>query len=233
MKISLIQPGRNNLKYLKWSYKSIRKNQGKHEVQICVADDHSTDGTWKWCQKMMRKDPNLIKHVRGYFEGGGQTPTNMKEKLKLDEDFVFDADEAMSTPDSDSAKVLTATVDNIVQKRLSESMNQQKAINQQAAQEHNFKDKHNMNDSQWTEFVDFAKNRQLTLEDIYYLKNREHRENNIANNAREQVAGQMKKVQEKPPSIATQGSSQVDTSQEDKVFNAMLGIDRELESAFG
>lgn len=181
----------------------------------------------------MRKDPNLIKHVRGYFEGGGQTPTNMKEKLKLDEDFVFDADEAMSTPDSDSAKVLTATVDNIVQKRLSESMNQQKAINQQAAQEHNFKDKHNMNDSQWTEFVDFAKNRQLTLEDIYYLKNREHRENNIANNAREQVAGQMKKVQEKPPSIATQGSSQVDTSQEDKVFNAMLGIDRELESAFG
>ncbi len=57
MKISLIQPGRNNLKYLKWSYESIRKNQGDHEVQICVADDASTDGTWKWCQKMMNKDP--------------------------------------------------------------------------------------------------------------------------------------------------------------------------------
>ena len=42
MKISLIQPGRNNLKYLKWSYDSIRKNQGNHEVQICVADDAST-----------------------------------------------------------------------------------------------------------------------------------------------------------------------------------------------
>ena len=57
MKISLIQPSRNNLKYLKWSYDSIRKNQDNHEVEICVADDASTDGTWEWCQKMMDKDP--------------------------------------------------------------------------------------------------------------------------------------------------------------------------------
>ena len=59
MKISLIQPGRNNLKYLKWSYDSIRKNQGDHDVQICVADDASTDGTWDWCLEMMDKDPNF------------------------------------------------------------------------------------------------------------------------------------------------------------------------------
>jgi len=56
MKISIIQPGRNNLKYLKWSYDSIRKNQGNHEVQICVADDASTDGTWQWCRETMEKD---------------------------------------------------------------------------------------------------------------------------------------------------------------------------------
>ena len=59
MNISLIQPGRNNLKYLKWSYDSIRKNQGYHEVEICVADDASSDGTWEWCQEMMDKDPNF------------------------------------------------------------------------------------------------------------------------------------------------------------------------------
>ena len=59
MKISLIQPSRNNLKYLKWSYNAIRKNQGGHEVQICVASDASTDGTWEWCLEMMKKDPNF------------------------------------------------------------------------------------------------------------------------------------------------------------------------------
>ena len=64
MKISLIQPSRNNLKYLKWSYNSIRKNQGNHEVEICVADDFSNkDNTWEWCEKMMEKDP-LFKAIR-------------------------------------------------------------------------------------------------------------------------------------------------------------------------
>jgi len=64
MKISLIQPSRNNLKYLKWSYDSIRKNQGNHEVEICVADDFSDkDGTWEWCQEMMEKD-SLFKAIR-------------------------------------------------------------------------------------------------------------------------------------------------------------------------
>ena len=59
MEISFIQPSRNNLKYLKWSYNSIRKNQGDHTVEICVADDASTDGTWEWCQEMIGNDPNF------------------------------------------------------------------------------------------------------------------------------------------------------------------------------
>ena len=59
MKISLIQPSRNNLKYVRWSYDSIRKNQGDHTVEICVADDFSNDGTWDWCQEMMKKDSNF------------------------------------------------------------------------------------------------------------------------------------------------------------------------------
>lgn len=62
MEISFIQPGRNNLKYLKWSYNSIRKNQGNHTVEICVADDASTDGTWDWCLEMMSKDPLFKAH---------------------------------------------------------------------------------------------------------------------------------------------------------------------------
>ena len=59
MKISLIQPSRNNLKYLKWSYDAIRKNQGEHEVEICVADDASTDGTWAWCVETEKVDPHF------------------------------------------------------------------------------------------------------------------------------------------------------------------------------
>ncbi len=59
MKISFIIPSRNNLKYLKWSYEAIRKHQGDHEVEICVADDASTDGTWAWCVETEKLDPNF------------------------------------------------------------------------------------------------------------------------------------------------------------------------------
>jgi len=59
--ISFIQPSRNNLKYLKWSYNSIRKNLGSHH-EICWADDFSDDGTWEWMQKTAKKDGNIKIH---------------------------------------------------------------------------------------------------------------------------------------------------------------------------
>ena len=56
--ISFIQPSRNNLKYLQWSYNSIRKNLGyRHE--ICWADDFSDDGTWDWMNEIFKKDNNV------------------------------------------------------------------------------------------------------------------------------------------------------------------------------
>ena len=59
--ISFIQPSRNNLKYLKWSYDSIRKNLGPHH-EICWADDFSDDGTWEWMNKIAEKDENVRIH---------------------------------------------------------------------------------------------------------------------------------------------------------------------------
>lgn len=56
--ISFIQPSRNNLRYLKWSYNSIRKNLG-YTHEICMADDFSDDGTWEWMQEISEKDINV------------------------------------------------------------------------------------------------------------------------------------------------------------------------------
>ena len=56
--ISFIQPSRNNLRYLKWSYNSIRKNLG-YIHEICWADDYSDDGTWEWMNEIKEKDINV------------------------------------------------------------------------------------------------------------------------------------------------------------------------------
>ena len=59
--ISFIQPSRNNLKYLKWSYNSIRTHlDSKHE--ICWADDYSDDGTWEWMNEIVKTDKNIKIH---------------------------------------------------------------------------------------------------------------------------------------------------------------------------
>ena len=74
--ISLIQPSRNNLKYLKWSYNSIRKN-APAEVEICVADDFSNDGTWEWCLDRMAND----KHFKAIRNEG---PTRLGHTILYD-----------------------------------------------------------------------------------------------------------------------------------------------------
>jgi len=181
----------------------------------------------------MKDDPNLVSHVRNYFEGGGQAPKNMKGQLKLDEDFVFDPDEAVSEPGSDSAKVLNATIDGVVQQRLNDTLGRQKTENKRLSQESDFRQRYEMGEDEWGDFKTFAKNKTLTLDDIYYLKNRESRETNIAKDASTQVAQQMKNVNERPQSLATTGSQEVENSQEDQLFDSILGIDKHLESAFG
>ena len=180
----------------------------------------------------MREDPNLISHVRNYFEGGGQAPQSMNQQLNLDEDFVFDPDEAFSKPDSDSAKVMGATIDGIVQRRLNNTLQAQKSENAKMAKEAQFKQKMNMSDEEWSTFTDFAKSKSLELEDIYYLMNRKNRDNQIADSTRQEIQNKMREVQSQPGTLATQGSVPVEKNADDNVFDAILGTDSELEKAF-
>ena len=180
----------------------------------------------------MRDDPNLITHVRNYFEGGGQTPQNMAEKLNLPEDFVFDADDAFATPQSDSAKVLGATIDGIVERRLGKALKGQKTENHRLAKEATFRQKHEMDDDTWSTFVDFAKSKSLELDDIYYLMNRKGRDGKIADMTRREMQDKMREVQQQPGSLATAGGAQVEQSPDDRVFEALLGAESELEKAF-
>ena len=183
----------------------------------------------------MRKDPNLVTHVRDYFEGGGSTPKKVTEKLGLDDDFIFDADEAVSNTDSDSAKVLQATIDGVVNQRLQKHQVEQENQSKRLSTEAEFRAKHKMNDGEWKELVDYANSRTLSLDDIYYLKNRENRDKNVADSARKDMSEQMKRVRQKPQSASSIGGAtrSDDMTPDEQVFEAILGIDSELESVFG
>ena len=180
----------------------------------------------------MKEDPDLVSHVRGYFEGGGKAPKSMKDKLKLPEDFVFDPDDAVGDSSSDSAKVLDSTIDGVVQRRMNNYLGEQKRENARLAAETEFRKKFELGDDEWKDLVQYAKSRPLELEDIYYLKTRNEREKNIANSASTQVAQQMKSVSDRPQSLATSGSQTAEATLDDKVFDTILGADSKMDQIF-
>ena len=171
----------------------------------------------------MKEDPNLINHVRDYFQGGGSAPKSVKEQLGLDEDFVFDYDEALSDPKSSSAQLFNATVDGVVQRRLGDFAKQQSMQSRRASEENAFKNKYKVSNEDYSDLMDYAKSHKLTLEDVYYLKNRDNRDAQVAEGARQEIVQQMKNVRTMPPSVASAGNEQRDEkSVDDAVFDKLL-----------
>ena len=178
----------------------------------------------------MKEDPNLITHVRNYFEGGGSAPTNMREEMGIDDDFVMDVDDALSNPDSDSGKLFNATVDGVVQKRMHEFATAQQSQSAKLAEESSFKSRMNLKDGEFDDMMQFANNHKLSLDDIYYLKNRESHADNVAKATRDDMLSQMKGVRGKPASVSSAGSApSPEMSQDDQVFNALLGTESGIE----
>jgi len=100
--ISFIIPSRNNLKYLKQAYESIRRNQSV-EHEICIADDASTDGTSEWVLAQMKRDKWLKLHINKGPERLGHTilyDTLINDYSTHDRVMIFHADMIL-TPNSD------------------------------------------------------------------------------------------------------------------------------------
>jgi hypothetical protein len=188
----------------------------------------------------MKNDSGLVQHVREYLVNGGQPAKSIQEQLNLDEDFVFDANEAMSTPDSDSAKLMNAHVDGLVQRRVSNMLQHEKqnakvvqAELSKKKEEEEFRAKNNMSDEEYEEFVDKAKNHILTLEDVNYLVNRDKAAANTANATRADMLNQMKNVRNMPASASGANSQGQKNNPDDDIFEGLLGLDGGVDNLFG
>jgi hypothetical protein len=187
----------------------------------------------------MKNDSGLVEHVRGYLSGE-QTPQTIKDQLGIDEDFVFDSDEAFNNPNSDSAKLMDHYVSKAVSNKMQASLNQQHKDAQHQAKEANrlkeessFKAAHNMSDEDFGNMVDAAKGHTLTLEDIHLLLNRDKMNGKVADNARGEMLTQMKNVQNMPTSISGTNSVSAEKSPDDKVWEGLLDFDGDVDNLFG
>ena len=187
----------------------------------------------------MKKDTGLVEHVRDYLREGGAPAKSLPEKLGLDEDFQFNADE-LSDPNSDSSKLLNAQVDAQVQARLKQVMAaerqqmQKGQANQRRAQEaEDFQKRHNMSPEEFQAMMGEAGKRKITLDDIYHLLNKDKVNQNVANNTKDDMLKQMKNVRNIPTSASGTNSAKVESSPDSDVFDKIIGSDGDIDNLFG
>ena len=180
----------------------------------------------------LKNDPTAVDALRSHFSGQAQP--------QFDEDFVFDAHEAVTEPNSDSAKALKQMIDVEADKRVNARLQQvqqqgaETAAKQRLVNEvDSFKQKTGMNDDQFNDMQNWAQSRELTLEDIYYLKNRGTAAQNVANNTKQEMLNQMRNVQSIPTSASNANSAPDERSPDDAVFDILKGMDEGAENLFG
>jgi len=188
----------------------------------------------------MKKDSGLVEHVREYLVNGGTPSKTMQEQIGLDEDFIFDQQEAMTDPNSDSAKLMNAQVDKVVQARVgqilhAEKQNAQKINAERGRQqiENDFQEKKGMNDEQFNEFKERAKNHILTLDDVDYLLNRDQANANVVQHTKTDMLNQMKNVRNIPATASGANSRAQDIDPNNAVFDTIMGTDGDLDNLFG
>ena len=188
----------------------------------------------------MKNDSGLVDHVRDYLENGGTPAKTIKEKLNLDEDFMYDADEAVSNPDSDSAKVMNAHVDSIVQKMIGQVLdsekqkaNEVKDAQVQKEKENEFKEKYQMGDEEFNSMMERAKEHTISLEDIYYVLNKDKSAANVRNSTQEEMITQMRNVRNMPTSNSSTNSVDETRTTEEQLFDSIFGGDSTENSLFG
>ena len=188
----------------------------------------------------METDNGLVEHVRGYFENGGKPAQSMQEQLGLDEDFVFDETEAMTDPNSDSAKLKEAYTQQLVDQKVNTIMQQKEQQHAQANQQQRmnveakeFKAKNNMTDEQFNQMMELSKSRRMTLDDIHYLVNKDTTTANVAKSTKQDMMNQMKNVRDIPASVGGINSPRAERSSQDQVFDALLSSDGGVDDLFG
>ena len=187
----------------------------------------------------LKTDTGMVEAIKNYIDNGNK-PQDVKQALNLPEDFVFDLDDAMGNADSMSAKALEHTISSVVDRRVNSQLQKDRQIRTEETQKESrtrdaveFKERMKLSDDQYTDMMNWANSHETSLEDIYYLKNKGARDQQVATGTKAQMLEQMKSVRNIPQSVSNHNTTVKDVRHEDQVFNSLKDVDSGLDTLFG
>ena len=184
----------------------------------------------------LKNSPDAVQALK---DSIGGKPRSLTERFG--EDFVFDAHEAMSDPKSNSAQVMNEYIAKSAQQQASRLINNEKQQFQVEEQQTNvhrqseeFKQRTGMSDSEFTDLQKRADEHVLTLDDVYYILNREQVSKNVADNTKVDMLNQMKQVRDIPQSASNANSpGRESQSPDEKMFDVLKNMDGDADDLFG
>jgi len=182
---------------------------------------------------VMKKDPGLVDNVRQYLQNGGK-PQSMKDALNLDEDFIFDPDEAFSDPNSKSAAVFSNAVNRMVDAKIKNTENKvanamqadNTARNQRTAAKKWMKD-NNMSEKNFADMMNKANAHTISYDDINLILNKDKFAKNVASNSKKDIQSQVKaaRANATPNVVAGGNADTTELTVEDQIFDSLKNLD--------
>ena len=186
----------------------------------------------------LKEDTGMVNAIKNYVDKGNE-PQDVKQALNLPEDFVFDLEDAVSNPGSQSAKALEYTISGVVDKRVNNQLERDRNVRKdeilkdnQAQQAREFKKRNDITDEEYSDMMNWANDHETSLEDIYYLKNRGQRDQKVVKGAKQDMLKQMKSVRNIPGSVSNKNTVKTERKHEDEVFDALKDVDSGLDGLF-
>lgn len=180
--------------------------------------------------EVMKEDSGFVQHIRSYLEGGGQPPASVRDELGLDENFQFDADDAISNPKSASGQVLNTLVEKVVSKRISdyaqqERAEQQKLFKQMEARREaeKWREERGLSEDDMAKMFEEMKSKKLTYDDAWFLMHKDEILQNASSKGSRSAFEQMNRARTMPRSAGGIGGMPAKRDIQDDVWNAIIG----------
>jgi hypothetical protein len=206
-----------------------RYNDSSSEARRLKAENDELK-PFKSVINFLKEDSGAVEMLQGYLKGGGQVPQNVQEELKLNEDFIFDMDEATKDPESDSGKLFNRMVEKkaqtIVNGTLQQERQRQAHTNQQEAkiqERQAFMQRKGYTEEQMRDLESRAKQKTMTYDDLDFLLNKEQVAHNVQRSAQNDMMNQMNAVRDIPTSIGGTNNAGQGMTGEEQFFNSMFG----------
>ena len=177
---------------------------------------------------VMKKDPGLIDTVQNYLENGGQ-------KTSLPEDFIFDPDEAMTDPNSTSAKVFRDQVERIVsqrvgqtEKQMNDKMTQAENVRQTKAEARKWMKSKGMSEEEFASMMAKADQHTISYDDIYTILNQDKIKKNVSKSTKKDMMRQMESVRQAPTTASGTGSADAEgITEDDRIFDYIKSVNND------